>query len=986
MKKILLSLFAVAIAASSYGQADIPLVKEVKAQEGSLNIPYKRYVLKNGLNILIHEDHSDPIVHVEVTYHVGSARESMGKSGFAHLFEHMMFQGSGHVADEEHFKIVQGAGGQMNGTTNHDITNYFETLPSNYLETALYLESDRMGYLLDSLTKKKFEVQRSTVKNEKGQRYGRPYGMVAEFKDQALYGSNGHPYSWPVIGYTDDLDRVTVEDARKFFMRWYGPNNATLVIAGDVNTAEALKLVDKYFGKLNRCPDVVDQKVPRVILPEDQIKTFKDWVYFPEVGYTFPTVPQFHKDEAPLSILADIMGGSRKSIFYKKFIDEREDYLFAGLNHTNVFWGAELGGEFSITVRSFPGNDITAQMKKTRDLIMNTINEFESVGFSDDDLKASKNSIIAGFSGINESIGTKAAFLSKFEVFTKGKVNVQDMMNEYSKVTKEDVMRVYRQYIKNKNAAIVQVIPDPKQNLAGVKYKPVPSFNQYANVKNDPKDAQYKNLVYNRSVDGLDRTVRPEKGQGKIAKTPTFWTATLENGLQIYGTDNPGSERIYMSVSVKGGQLLESNGKYPLGTANMTAGMMNEGTQKYTVEELEFELAKMGSSMGFGSGKSSLNGSVSCYNDQFGNTMKFLEERLLNPNFDKKHFKKDQKAILQGFRGDKNSSGRMVAKGWSKIIFGDDNILGENVSGTPGSVSKISTNTLAEYHRNNISPNVARIIVVGNISKEEFLKQAAFLKTWENKHVKMPEVGELPKYETNQIFLIDNPSAKQSQMRVGYRTIPYDAYGDYYKTNVANFALGGSFNSRINLSLREDHGWTYGARSFQTQGVDSIPGYFVVSGSIKREATDSAIAEVMRIMHEFYDSGITQEELDFTKNSMMSSGALSYEGAGGRSGYLQTISARNLPANYREKQMEVLQAMTVEDVNAIIRKYIRPEEMVVFVVGNKFYIGKGLSELGYGKPTLLGTDGSGNKKPKKKPKAKKQQKKGGDKKMFPPNK
>ncbi len=980
MKKLVLLLFAAAITASSFGQAENYLVEDVKAKEGSLDIPYKRYVLKNGLNVIVHEDHSDPIVHVEVTYNVGSSNESMGKSGFAHLFEHMMFQGSGHVADEEHFKIVQGAGGRMNGTTNRDRTNYFETLPSNYLETALYLESDRMGYLLDSLTKKKFEVQRSTVKNEKGQSYGVPYGMVGEVKDLALYGINGHPYSWPIIGYTDDLDRVTVEDVRKFFLRWYGPNNAILVIAGDVDPTKAINMVDKYFGKLNKCPDVVQQRAPRVVLAEDQAKSFKDWVYFPLVSYTFPTVPQFHKDEPALDILADLMAGSRKSIFYKTFIDNRDDYLQAGAGHPTF----KLGGEFSINVVSYPGNDLTVQMKQTRDLIRATIDKFETKGFTDEDLNASITSSITGFHNINESIAGKASMLSRFQLFTQGKVNLQSRMDAYKAVTRADVMRVYNAYIKNKNAAIVQVIPDEKQNMAGAKYKPVKSFNQYANVKNDPKDIQYKGLTYNRSVDGLDRSVRPETGQAKIPPTPSYWQVTLDNGLKIYGTNNPESKRVNMSISVKGGQLLESDGKYPLGTARLTAGMMNEGTQKYTAEEIEFELKKIGSGMGFGAGKSSLNGSVSCFTDQFDNTLKFLEERLLYPNFDKKQFKKDQKAVLQNFRSDKNSSSTMAAKGWAKIIFGDNSILGESVSGNPGSVNKISTTTLAEYHRNNISPNVTRIIVVGNISKEEFLEKAKFLQTWENKNVAMPAVGELPEYETNQIFMIDNPSAKQTQMQIGYRTIPYDAYGDFYKINVANFALGGSFNSRINLSLREDHGWTYGARSGQSTGIDSMPGYFVVSGSIKREATDSAIAEVMRIMHQFYDSGITQAELDFTKNSMMSSGALSYEGAFGKANYLQTISSRNLPADYRIKQMEVLQSMTVADVNAIIKQYIRPDEMVVFVVGNKFYIGKGLSELGFGKPTLLGEDGSGNKKPKKKPKTKKTVKKGGDTKMFPP--
>ena len=266
MKKItLFSAAAALLLAGSSLKAQVPaqanpnqtvLLDKVTANPGEMKISYEKYKLPNGLTLIIHEDHSDPIVHVEVTYHVGSARETPGKSGFAHFFEHMMFQGSLHVKDEEHFKIVQGAGGQMNGTTNRDRTNYFETLPANYLETALWLEADRMGYLLDSVTQKKFEVQRATVKNEKGERVDNvPYGKVDEIKDATLY-PNGHPYSWPTIGYLEDLDRVNVEDLKNFFMRWYGPNNACLVVAGDVNPAEVVKMAEKYFGPIPKGPEV----------------------------------------------------------------------------------------------------------------------------------------------------------------------------------------------------------------------------------------------------------------------------------------------------------------------------------------------------------------------------------------------------------------------------------------------------------------------------------------------------------------------------------------------------------------------------------------------------------------------------------------------------------------------------------------------------------------------------------------------------------
>ncbi len=320
------ALIVLLVLAASASWAQTKLVEKIVRKGNELVIPYEKYVLPNGLTLIIHEDHSDPIVHVDVTYHVGSAREEIGKSGFAHFFEHMMFQGSDNVADEQHFKTVTAAGGDLNGTTNRDRTNYYQTVPSNQLEKMLWLEADRMGFLLDAVTQKKFEVQRATVKNERGERVDNvPYGIAEEYLAKNLY-PYGHPYSWLTIGYVEDLDRVDVNDLKNFFLRWYGPNNATLTIGGDVNPKEVIKLVEKYFGSIPRGPQV--NKMPPMVPKIDRtrfVSYVDNYARFPLFAKVYATVPNYHKDMAALACLAQILGQGNNSVLYQQLTKKQFD-------------------------------------------------------------------------------------------------------------------------------------------------------------------------------------------------------------------------------------------------------------------------------------------------------------------------------------------------------------------------------------------------------------------------------------------------------------------------------------------------------------------------------------------------------------------------------------------------------------------------------------------------------------------------------------
>ena len=598
MKKIIImkknNLFVILTLVSSVVFAqDFSNAQLIKSKSNNpIDIPFETWQLSNGLKVLIHEDNSDPIVHVHVTYHVGSNREAAGKSGFAHFFEHMMFQGTEHVEDERAPRIIAEAGGQLNGNTTYDRTVYFQTVPSNHLETMLWLESDRMGFLLNAVTQEKFENQRDAVTNEKYQnQINQPYGMSYEILGQTLYPPS-HPYNWPVIGYVDDLDRATLEDLRNFFLRWYGPNNAILTISGDVRSEEVIPMVEKYFASINRGPEVRKQRASVPKLSSDVYTGYTDNIYLPLTDIVFPTVPNYHKDEAPLDILAALMGQGKKSIFYKNFV-KSEKAIQADVSHPC----RELSGEFHFTVLTFPDwqEDLGVYFNDIEDQIRKTITEWENIGFTDEDLAMVKTELEASSLDMKSSIASKASAISSWEWLGRGKHNISSELDRYNNVTREDVMRVYNKYIKNRKAVINQVRPkSPFVEKLDTIISVNPNISMILDV-----DPQYVGLEYKRPVDSFDRSIQPKPAKAKAPKVPEYYKQTLSNGIKIIGTESTELPKIYMRLEIEGGSLLEN--KKITGISNLTAMMMGESTSKYSSEEISVELQKLGSSISFSS-------------------------------------------------------------------------------------------------------------------------------------------------------------------------------------------------------------------------------------------------------------------------------------------------------------------------------------------------------------------------------------------------
>lgn len=939
MKIKIILIFSAIIIAGTTSFAQTKLVEKISRKGSELVIPYEKYVLSNGLILVVHEDHSDPIVYVDVTYHVGSVREQEGRSGFAHFFEHMMFEGSEHVGKGKHFKILTEAGGTLNGSTNTDRTNYFEIVPSNQLETALWLESDRMGFLLDSVTQQKFENQRSTVKNERGQNYdNRPYGLVSEKINAALYPPS-NPYSWLTIGYIEDLNRVDVNDLKKFFLRWYGPNNATLTVAGDVKAADVVKAAEKYFGSIPRCPDVTPQILSPVAVESDRYISYEDNIRAPMVVFTWPSIPQYHADEAPLDVLADILAGSKSSIFYQNFVKSQLAQDVNAYNSTS-----ELVGDFGISVRAFPDK----RLSQMDSLIRSSLNQFEKRGVTEDDLKKFKAGFETNMVNSLSSVQGKGRMLAAYQTFSNNPNFITKQIEAYNKVTKEDVWRVYNQYIKNKNAVILSVYPKGKINLAKPDNFIPPSRNT-----NAEEGAEYKNLVYKKAKDNFDRSKQPIAGAASPVKVPDFWMLNYQNGIKLIGSKSDEVPSVTIQLTIEAGHRYEPKGQ--AGISNLMTALMSESTTKHSAEEISEKLDMLGSNVSVSNNGQDVIVYISSLTKNIDSTLAVAKEIIFNPKFDRDEFERIKKQKLESIANQVTQATTIANNVYSKLLYGNEHIMSVPTIGTKETVEKLTLDDIKKYYQDYFSPSLASIVVVGDVNQNDIVPKLAFLRDWKGPKVTHSAEPSLPIINKTKIYFVNKEKAPQSEIRIGYMAMPYDAIGEYYKSTIMNYILGGAFNSHINMNLREEKGWTYGARS--SFNGNKFTGPFTASAGVRANATDSSVVEFMKEIKSYSVKGITEDELNFTKNSIAQSDALKYETAQQKAGFIKRIMDYNLEKTYVDKQNEILKAITKQEINILAKKRLPFENMIIVVVGDKAKTFEGLNKLGY-EVIELDTDGN----------------------------
>jgi zinc protease len=918
--------------------AKAPKLLQTVAKVGNeISIPYKKYVLANGLTIVVHEDHSDPIAYVDVTYHVGSNREQQGRSGFAHFFEHMMFQGSKNVADEQHFKIITEAGGTLNGSTNSDRTNYFETVPSNQLEKMLWLEADRMGFLLDSVTQQKFEVQRATVKNERGQNYdNRPYGLVGEKTGEALF-AKGHPYSWTTIGYIEDLNRVDVNDLKRFYMRWYGPNNAVLTVSGDVNTAEVVKLANKYFGSIPRGPEVKNMTKQAATLTENRYISYEDNVKFPMYKVTYPTVPSMDKDEVALDVLGEILSSSKSSPLYNTFVKSQKAVSANAYNYSR-----ELAGQFEIMVRANAGTKLT----DIEAMLNQSLAEWEKTGATNDDIKKYKVSYQSNLYNSLATVQGKGAQLAAYQTYANNPNYLKTEMANNLKVTKEDVMRVYNTYIKGKFGVILSCVPKGKSDLSAK----TDTWKMYERTI-EAESAEYKNLSYTEPKDIFKRNQIPSAKAAKLVPLPNYWTSNLTNGVKAIGINTNDIPKVNIQFSMPIGHRYEPKS----GLAVLLTSLMEESTQKHSAEQIGSMLERLGSEVSFSANDNEVIMMVSSLKQNLDSTLKIAEEMLFMPKFDSEDFDLVKKEQLDGITNQLTQATSIANNVYAKLLYTDAFNLSMPANGTAETVSSITLDDVKSYYKNFSGFN-SILAISGDIDQASALKKLAFLNKLQSVGTMPLAKYKLPEIDKTRLYFVDKKSAPQSEIRVGNLSLAYDATEDFFKSTIMNYSFAGAFNSRINYILREVKGYTYGARGGFSGGKFVAP--YTISAGVRANSTDSSLVIIMDELKKYNEGGITNEELDFTKNAMAQADALKYESPYQKLGFVKRIIDFDLDKSFVAKQGEIIKTITKAEIDALAKKNLPYKNMVILIVGDKATNFEKLSKLGY---EMIELDVNGNK-------------------------
>lgn len=916
-----------------------------KETEGEkLSLEFEKYQLENGLDVVLHQDKSDPIVSVAIQYGVGSNREKTGRTGFAHLFEHMLFQESENVPQDQFFKTIQDLGGTLNGGTWKDGTVYYEVVPKNALETIMWLESDRMGFLINTVTESAFYNQQEVVQNEKRQRVdNNPYGHTSWVLDKALYPED-HPYNWQVIGELVDLQNATVADVKEFYDKFYGPNNATLVIAGDFEKEDAKALVEKYFGEIKRRQEVEPLKPERVTLSETKRLYHEDnFARAPQLQMVWPTLEQYTEDAYALDFLGQLLSEGKKAPMYKVLVKEKElTSMVSAYNNSQ-----ELAGEFHVIVTANSGKNLA----DVEEAIKESFDKFEKEGVSEKDVERIKAGLETGFYNSISSVLGKSFQLAQYNVFAGDPGFITQDIENIKKVTKEDVMRVYETYLKDKPYVITSFVPKGGLDLIA-KNSTKANIVEEEIKENVAVNIEDKNNEFVKTESKFDRSTAPTIGESPKLNIPDSWTVTLNNEMKVLGIEQNELPLVNFSIVLDGGHLLDKIDKN--GVANLMTDIMMEGTATKTPAELEEAIELLGASIRMFTGNEAITISGNTLVRNFEPTMKLVEEILLNPRWDEEELKRIKTSTINSIKRSSANPNVVARNIGNKILYGENHIFAYPTSGTETSVEAITMDDLKAFYQNNFSPSVAKFHIVGNIKKDKVLSVLSSLETnWKAKEVTIPTYDLNTERNKSSLYFVDIPDSKQSVINIGYLSMARtDA--DYFPATVMNYKLGGSFSGNVNLILREEKGYTYGASTY-FDGT-KIPGPFMASSSVRTNTTSESV-QIFKDEIEKYKKGISEDDLQFTKNALIKSNARRFESQSALLGMLQNISNYGMAKDYIADEEKVVREMTLERHRELANKYLDASKMGYLVVGDAATQFEKLKKLGFDEVILLDKDG-----------------------------
>jgi zinc protease len=909
------------------------------AKPAPLEVPqlkFERYKLQNGLVVILSEDHRLPMVAVNLWYHVGPAYETPGKTGFAHLFEHMMFEGSRHVPGNAHFHLLEASGASdINGTTDFDRTNYFETLPANQLELALWLESDRMGYLPDKLDQANLSNQQDVVRNERRQSVeNQPYGIVEEGLFHQLFPKT-HPYYGDVIGSHEDIQSAKLEDVRNFFKLYYAPNNASLAVVGDFVPEHAKELVEKYFGPLKRGEDVpkITAKTPPITAERRAV--IQDNVQLPRVYETWLTSPIFKPGDAEADLTATVLGGGKSSRLYKKLVYEKQIALDVAANQQSLM----LGSEFQVQATARPG----VKPEDLEKAINAELDAFRASGPTEEELKRARNVLesriiegletLGGFGGVADRLNSYNHYLGTPDFLSAD-------VARYENASAESLKAFADNQLGNNQRVVVYGVPGKQVLDAEV---PTP--------KGEAKDtAKLGGVPVNPDAEW--RKGPPKPGPSSPLHLPVPQEFKLSNGLTVLYSERPGLPVVAASLVLRSGS--GDNPADKPGLASFTARMLQQGTTTRNALQIADSAADLGASLGSHASMDSSTVGTQVLTRNFPEALELLADVGLHPTFPKDEIERVRKEREAALVQEKDDPFSVATRVMRNALYGAHNPYGYPDIGTADSLKSVSREDLLKFWQGHYFPNDAAIIVAGNIKLASLkpLLEKAFGE-WKPGQPAAAAPGAMESSDAR-LILVDRPGAPQTTLEC-YELGAARSTPDYAPLEVVNTELGGLFSSRINMNLREAHGYTYGAGS--TFAYHRQPGPFLAYSAVRTDVTAPATTEIFNELRKMRDTQMTPEEMKLSKDSITRSMPGRFERGGDAVGTFAELFIYDLPLDYFSKFPNAVDAVNPEQAQATAQKYIHPEKIAVVAVGDRSKIEDEMKKLNLGKMEIRNPDG-----------------------------